>query len=51
MGHQFSTETFKSALMVLDVMQKERLLDKVEEIDFRTGNILYRMRGGLIAGR
>ncbi len=51
MGHQFSTETFKSALMVLDVMQKEHLLDKVEEIDFRTGNILYRMRGGTIAGR
>ncbi|MCX7787025.1 MAG: FtsQ-type POTRA domain-containing protein [Spirochaetes bacterium] len=51
MGQQFSTETFKSALMVLDVMQKEHLLDKVEEIDFRTGNILYRMRGGTIAGR
>lgn len=46
MGHQISTETFKSALMVLDVMQEERLLDKVKEIDFRTGNILYRMRGG-----
>jgi len=51
MGQQFSTETFKSALMVLDVMQTERLLDKVDEIDFRTGNILYRMRGGSIAGR
>lgn len=51
MGHQFSAETFKSALMVLDVMQKENLLDKVEEIDFRTGNILYRMRGGSIASR
>lgn len=50
-GHQFSLETFKSALMVLDVMRMEHLLDKVEEIDFRTGHILYRMRGGSIAGR
>ncbi|GAB4374337.1 MAG: hypothetical protein Kow009_09930 [Spirochaetales bacterium] len=50
LGYRFSIETFKSALMVLDVMQKEHILDKVEEIDFRTGNILYRMKGDSVAG-
>ncbi len=51
LGNRITGETFKSALMVLDVMDRERILDKVEEIDFRTGDIVYRMRGGDIAGR
>ena len=37
-------ERCKMALMVLDVMSRENLLDKLEEIDFRTGDIIYRIR-------
>lgn len=51
MGIHVTLESLKSSLLVLDVMQKEGLLDKVSEIDFRTGNILYRMQGGDSAGR
>jgi len=39
-----ATDKAKMILMVLDVMDKERLLDKVEEIDFRTGDIVYRLK-------
>jgi cell division protein FtsQ len=41
-----SAERGKMILMVLDVMNKEGILDKVEEIDFRTGDIIYRLKEG-----
>ncbi len=44
MEGSLTEERCKMALMVLDVMHRENLLDKVEEIDFRTGDIIYRMR-------
>ena len=39
-----SVEKAKMVLMVLDVLDKEKLLDKVEEIDFRTGDVIYRLK-------
>jgi len=44
-GH-LTEERSKMILMVLDVMGREGLLDKVEEIDFRTGDIVYRFKEG-----
>jgi cell division protein FtsQ len=41
-----SAERGKMILMVLDVMNKEGLLGKVEEIDFRTGDVIYRLKEG-----
>jgi cell division protein FtsQ len=37
-------ERCKMILLVLDVMNRESLLEKVEELDFRTGDIIYRMK-------
>ena len=36
--------TLKNAFLVLDLMQREGLAAKVQEIDFRTQEVVYRTR-------
>lgn len=43
-------ETCTYALMVLDVLQQQGVAPTVEEIDFRSGEIVYRMKEGIDAG-
>lgn len=36
----------KNALLVLDMLQREGISEKVKEIDFRTGEVVYRIKEG-----
>jgi cell division protein FtsQ len=42
-GEHISSKVIKYALMVLDVMEKEGLLDRVSELDLRTGEVVYKI--------
>jgi cell division protein FtsQ len=46
-GGDLDLDQARLIIMVLDVMQKERILDRVEELDFRTGEIVYRLKGSV----
>jgi cell division protein FtsQ len=37
-------ETLRMAIMVLDVMRKEHILERVSELDFRSGDVVYRLK-------
>ena len=46
MEGELSAQRCTTALIVLDALSQEGLLGRIEEIDFRTEEIIYRMRGG-----
>jgi cell division protein FtsQ len=37
-------ETLRMAIMVLDVMRKEHILERISELDFRSGDVVYRLK-------
>lgn len=45
-GAVLNEATLRSIILVLDVLASQGLTDKVEEIDFRTGTVVYRVKGG-----
>ncbi len=45
-GPVLNEATLRSIILVLDVLASQGLSDKVEEIDFRTGTVVYRVKGG-----
>lgn len=45
-GSGLSGGIFKNAVMILDLIEKQGFSDKVEEIDFRTGEVVYRIKEG-----
>lgn len=44
MGSDLTLESFAYALMILDVLVQQGIDDAVEELDFRSGEIVYRMK-------
>jgi len=46
MEGELSAQRCKTVLIVLDALSKEGILGRVEEIDFRTEDIVYRMKEG-----
>ncbi len=50
MNESFDGKTCTYALMVLDVLSQQGIAGDVQEIDFRSGEIVYRMKEGLNAG-
>ena len=44
MGRDLTTESFAYSLMILDVLTQQGVADSVEEIDFRSGEIVYRLK-------
>lgn len=47
MPPSLSEENLSSALLVLDILSGRKDQPKIEEIDFRTGTVTYRTKGGL----
>jgi cell division protein FtsQ len=45
-GAVLNEETLRSIILVLDVLASRGLADGLEEIDFRTGTVVYRLKGG-----
>lgn len=45
-GPELNTEMLRSILLVIDVVQAQGILDSLAELDFRTGEVVYRTRGG-----
>jgi len=45
LGQDLSERTLKYVVMVLDVLDREGIAENLEELDFRTGEIVYRVRG------
>jgi len=45
-GPELNTEMLRSILLVIDVVQAQGMLDSLAELDFRTGEVVYRTRGG-----
>jgi cell division protein FtsQ len=45
LGQSLSEGTLKYVVMVLDVIAREGVAQDLEELDFRTGEIVYRVRG------
>jgi cell division protein FtsQ len=45
-GAVLNEATLRSIILVLDVLGSQGLSDKVEEIDFRTGTVVYRVKEG-----
>ncbi len=43
-GSSISARNLKSAIMILDLLEKQGLADRVKELDFRTGEIVYRIK-------
>jgi hypothetical protein len=43
---ELSGERCKIILMVMDALRLDGTLDNLEEIDFRTEDIIYRYKGG-----
>ncbi|MEW5818265.1 MAG: FtsQ-type POTRA domain-containing protein, partial [Spirochaetota bacterium] len=43
-GSELTEHLLKYIMMVLDVMAKEEFMQKIEEIDFRTGEIVYKVK-------
>ena len=41
---ELDQETLRMAIMVLDVMKKEHILERVAELDFRSGEVVYRLK-------
>lgn len=44
MGSDLTVESFSYALMILDVLVQQGTADGVSEVDFRSGEIVYRMK-------
>jgi cell division protein FtsQ len=45
-GGSISGGSLKSAVMLLDLIEKQGFSDTVQEIDFRTGEVVYRIKEG-----
>jgi cell division protein FtsQ len=45
-GPVLNEATLRSIILVLDVLDSRGLADGAEEIDFRTGTVVYRVKGG-----
>jgi len=50
-GSQLDEEMCKYIVMVLDVFQRQKSLDTIQELDFRTGQVVFRMREDPVASR
>ena len=46
MGATLDTASLRSVILVLDALSKGGLDGSISEIDFRTGNIVFRTKGG-----
>jgi cell division protein FtsQ len=46
MEGELTAEGCRAVLIILDTLRQERLLGRVEEIDFRTEDIIYRLKEG-----
>ena len=44
-GPELSEEMMRSILLVIDVVKRQGLLGSLAELDFRTGDVVYRARG------
>ncbi len=44
-GPELTKEMMRSILLVIDVVKRQGLLGSLEELDFRTGEVVYRARG------
>ncbi len=44
-GPELTEEMMRSILLVIDVVKRQGLLGSLEELDFRTGEVVYRARG------
>ena len=42
-----NSDLLKYAFMVLEVLDKDGISNTVEEIDFRTGEIVYKLKEGI----
>ena len=45
LGDRFNENILKYSIMTLDVLEQQGLLGKVKELDFRTGEVIYRLAG------
>jgi cell division protein FtsQ len=45
-GPELSVEMLRSILLVIDVVKQQGMLDSLAELDFRTGEVVYRARRG-----
>ena len=45
-GDTIDVHQLKYILMVLDVVQKQGMTDKLQDLDFRTGQVVYKLKGG-----
>ena len=43
-GNHIDSEAFKQAIMILDLLKNQGLSESVEELDFRTGEVIYRVK-------
>ncbi len=45
-GGSFDETTLRSVLMVLDLLSRQGILKDIQELDFRSGDVVYKVRGG-----
>ena len=45
-GDAIDLHQLKYILMVLDVVQKQGMSDKLQDLDFRTGQVVYKLKEG-----
>jgi cell division protein FtsQ len=46
LGERIDEDSIKYALMVLDVLQDQGMVQNIEELDFRGGDVVYRLKEG-----
>ena len=46
LGNRLNEELLKDVFLVLDVFSGQGIIDDVDELDFRTGEVVYKMKGG-----
>lgn len=46
-GERINENLLKYVMMVLDVAQKQGMLNKLAELDFRTGQVVYKLKEGM----
>jgi cell division protein FtsQ len=42
LGNRFREDLLKYSFLVLDVLRKQGIAEKVKNLDFRTGDVVYR---------